>query len=55
MAHVGECRGLVDDMTVLVPLEHSVVGVPIEVGHSSVDRVAVPNSIEHSGVRGTVG
>ena len=43
----GECRGLVE------PLEHSVVGVPIKVGHSSVDRVAVPNPIEHFGVRGT--
>ena len=51
---VGECRGLVDDMTVPEPLEHSVVGLPIEVGHSYVDRVAAPNPIEHSGVRGTV-
>ena len=40
-------------MTVPQPLEHSVVGVPIEVGNSSVDSVAVPNPIEHSGVRGT--
>ena len=50
----GECRVLVDGMTVPEPLEHSVVGVPIEVGKSSVDRVAVSNLIEHSGVRGTV-
>ena len=49
----GECRGLVDGMTVPEPLEHSVVGVPIEVGNSSVDRVAVSHQIEHSGVRGT--
>ena len=41
-------RGLVDGMTVPEPLEHSVVGVPIEMGNSSVDRVAVPNPIEHS-------
>ena len=27
----GECRGWVDGMTVPEPLEHSVVGVPIEV------------------------
>ena len=33
-------------MTVPEPLEHSVVGVPIEVGNSSVDGVAVPNPIE---------
>ena len=39
----GESRGLVDGMTVPEPLEHSVVGVPIEVGNSSVDRVAVSN------------
>ena len=38
-------RGLVDDMTVPEPLEHSVVGVPIEVGNSYVDSVAVPNPI----------
>ena len=49
----GGCRGLVDGMTVPEPLEHSVVGVPIEVGNSSVDRVALSNLIEHSGVRGT--
>ena len=34
---VGECLDLVDDVTVPEPLEHSVVGVSIEVGHSSVD------------------
>ena len=39
-------------MTVPEPLEHSVVGVPIAVGNSSVDRVTMPNPIEHSGVRG---
>ena len=33
----GECRGLVDGMTVPEPLEYSVVGMPIEVGNSSVD------------------
>ena len=43
---VGECRGLVDGMTVPELLEH-------EVGHSSLDRVVVPNPIEHTGVRGT--
>ena len=49
----GECGGLVDGMTVPEPIEHSVVGVPNEVGNSSVDSVAVPDPIEHSGVRGT--
>ena len=43
-------RGPMDGMSVPEPLEHSVVGVPLEVGDSSVDRVAVPNPIEHSGV-----
>ena len=37
-----------DSMSVPEPLEHSVVGVSLEVGDSSVDRVAVPNPIEHS-------
>ena len=49
----GECRDLMDGMTVPEPLEHSVVGVPIEVGNSYVDRVAMSNPIEHSDVRGT--
>ena len=39
-----------DGMSVPEPLEHSVVGVSLEVGDSSVDRVAVPSPIEHSGV-----
>ena len=34
-------------------IEHLVVGVPNEVGNSYVDSVAVPDPIEHSGVRGT--
>ena len=38
-------------MTLPEALEHSVVGVPIEVGNSLVDRVTMPNPIEHSGVR----
>ena len=40
-----------DGMPVPEPLEHSVVGVPIEVGDSFVD-VAGLNQIEHSGVSG---
>ena len=43
-------RGPMDGMSVPEPLEHSVVGVPLEVGDSSVDGVTVPNPIEHSGV-----
>ena len=43
-------RGPIDGMSVPEPLEHSVVGVPLAVGDSSVDRVAAPNPIEHSGV-----
>ena len=39
---------LVDDMTVPEPLEHSVVGVPNEVGNSYVDIVTVSEPIEHS-------
>ena len=39
-----------NSMSVPEPLEHSVVGVSLTVGDSSVDRVAVPNPIEHSGV-----
>ena len=33
-------------------LEYSVVGVPIEVGNSFVDRVVMSNPIEHAGLRG---
>ena len=47
----GECGGLVDGMTVPEPIEHSVVGVPNEGENSSVDCEAVPDLIEHSGVR----
>ena len=43
-------RGPMDGMSIPEPLEHSVVGVPLEVGDSYIDRVAVPNPIEHSGV-----
>ena len=42
-----------DLVTVPEPIEHSVVGMPNEVGSSSVNSVAVPEPIEHSGVRGT--
>ena len=44
-------------MTVPEPLEHSVVGVPNEVGNSSGDIVTVSEPIEHSvvGVPNTVG
>ena len=48
-----ECSSPVDFVTVPEPLEHSVDGVPNEVGSSSVNSVAVPAPIEHSGVRGT--
>ena len=59
----GECAGLVDGMTVPEPIEHSVVGVPNEVGNSLVDSDAVPDGmtvpepIEHSvvGVPNEVG
>ena len=59
----GECGGLVDGITVPEPIEHSVVGVPNEVGDSSVDSEAVPDGmtvpepIEHSvvGVPNEVG
>ena len=44
----GGCGGLVDGMTVPEPIEHLVVGVPNEVGNSSVDIVTVPKPIEHS-------
>ena len=49
----GECHHRLDGMTVPEPLEHSVVGVPIEVGNSYVDRVTMSNPIELSGVRET--
>ena len=42
-----------DFVTVPEPIEHSVDGVPNEVGSSSVDSVAVPVPIEHSDGRGT--
>ena len=48
-AHRTDC-GPMDSMSVPEPLEHSVVGVSLEGGDSSVYRVAVPNPIEHSGV-----
>ena len=44
-SHRKDC-GPMDGMSVPEPLEHSVVGVPLDVG----DRVAVPNPIEHLGV-----
>ena len=43
-----ECRSPVD-----LVIEHSVVWMPNEVGCSYVDSVAVPEPMEHSGVRGT--
>ena len=46
-----ECCSPVDFVAVPEPIEHSVDGVPNEVGSSSVDSVPVP--IEHSGLRGT--
>ena len=49
VAHGKDC-GPMDSMSVPEPLEHSVVGVSLAVGDSSVDRVAVPTPIEHSGV-----
>ena len=42
-----------DLVTVPEPIEHSVVGMPNEVGSSAVDSVDVPEPREHSGVRGT--
>ena len=48
-----ECCSPVDFVTVPELIEHSVDGVPNEVGSSAVDIVAVPVPIEHSGVRGT--
>ena len=42
-----------DFVIVPEPIERSVDGVPNEVGSSSVDSVAVPVLIEHSGGRGT--
>ena len=49
VAHRKDC-GLMDSMSVLEPLEHAVVGVSLTGGDNYVDRVAVPNPIEHSGV-----
>ena len=49
LAHRKDC-GPIDSMSVPELLEHSVVGVSLTVGDSSVDRVAVPNPLEHSGV-----
>ena len=51
-AHRKDC-GPMDSMSVPKPLEHSVAGVSLAVGDSSVDRVAVPNPIEHLGVSET--
>ena len=48
-----ECSSPVDFVTVPETIEHSVEGVPNEVGSSSMDSVAVLVPIEHSGVRGT--
>ena len=39
-----------DDLSVLEPLEHSVLELSLEGGDSSVDDVAVPSLLEHSGV-----
>ena len=44
----GETRNLVDNRSVPEPLEHSVVGLPNEVGNSSLDIVTVSEPIEHS-------
>ena len=43
--------GPMDEMSVLEPLDHSVLGVSLEGDDSYVDEVAVPNPFEHSGVR----
>ena len=48
-AHRQDC-GPMDSMSVPELIEHSVVGVSLAGDDSSVDRVAVPNPIEHSGV-----
>ena len=45
---VGETGDLMDDMTVPEPLEHSVVGVPNEVGNSYVDIVTVSEPMLNS-------
>ena len=42
--------GPMDEMSVLEPLEHSVLGVSLEGDDSCVNEVAVPNPLEHSGV-----
>ena len=44
----GLVRKLMDEVTVPEPLEHSVVGVPDEVGASSEDSVTTLEPIEHS-------
>ena len=45
VAHGKDC-GPVGSMPVPEPLEHSVVGAPLTVGDSSLDRVAVPHPLE---------
>ena len=47
---MSEPAYLLSAMPVPEPLEHSVLEVPLEVGDDAVDRAAVPNTIEHSGV-----
>ena len=37
-------------MSVLEPLEHSVMGVSLEGGEESIDNVALPYLLEHSGL-----
>ena len=42
--------GPMDEMSILKPLEHSVLEVSIEGGDISIDGVAMPYPLEHSGV-----
>ena len=49
----NDCSSPGDYVTLPEPIEHSVAGMPNEVGSSSVDSIAVPVPIEHSGGRET--
>ena len=50
MAASRQDCGPMDHLSVLEPLEHSVLELSLEGGDSSVDDVAVPNPLVHSGV-----
>ena len=50
MAAPGKDCGPMDEMSVMEPLEHSVLDVSLEGGDRSVEEVAVPYPLEHSGM-----